>query len=68
VRAKRAAKGWQGIQLLEVLQGWWGYLQYGLPCVLMVCLEVRQQWDSGVHSCVCSHRTRDLLSGIAYNY
>lgn len=42
MRAKRAAKGWQGIQLLEVLQGWWGYLQYGLPCVLMVCLEVRQ--------------------------
>lgn len=40
MRAKRAAKGWQGIQLLEVLQGWWGYLQYGLPCVLMVCLEV----------------------------
>lgn len=40
-RSKRAAKGWKGIQLLEVVQGWWGYLQYGLPCVLMVCLEVR---------------------------
>lgn len=39
-RSKRTTKGWEGIQVLDVLQGWWSYLQYGLPCVLMVCLEV----------------------------
>jgi hypothetical protein len=43
-RSKRAAKGWEGLQLLEVVQGWWGYLEYGLPCVLMVCLEVSEAW------------------------
>ena len=39
-RAKRAAKGWEGLQVLQVLEGWRAYLGYGLPCVLMVCLEV----------------------------
>lgn len=40
-RSKRTAKGWEGIQVMDVLQpaSWWSYLQYGLPCVLMVCLE-----------------------------
>lgn len=40
-RHKRTAKGWQGLQVLEVLRGWHTYLGYGVPCVLMVCLEVR---------------------------
>lgn len=26
--------------MLQVLEGWRAYLGYGLPCVLMVCLEV----------------------------
>lgn len=48
-RSKRAAKGWQGLQVLEVLEGWKAYLGYGLPCVLMVCLEVSTARDV----CLC---------------
>lgn len=68
-RSKRSAKGWEGFQVLEVLQGWWGYLEYGLPCVLMVCLEVSNSpvgtafllllafkgWLARHHANLCTH-------------
>lgn len=38
-RQRRSLTGWSGFSVLEALQGWAAYLRFGLPCVMMVCLE-----------------------------